>query len=104
MNITHSFVSERDRALLSGDHSSYHAQATRRIHNLRRRLGASNRGRKYNPKAAVTPDNVAQNQEYLTLAPIQARPSGSSIANCENTDGFSFSLQVRSVLGRMLWP
>ncbi|KAK5053250.1 hypothetical protein LTR84_002224 [Exophiala bonariae] len=67
MNITHSFVSERDRALLSGDHSSYHAQATRRIHSLRRRLGASNRGRKYNPKAAVTPDNVAQNQEWVQL-------------------------------------
>jgi signal recognition particle subunit SRP68 len=67
MNITNSVVSERDRALLAGDYSSYHSQATRRIHNLRRRLGASNRGRKYNPKAPVTPDNVAQNAEYLLL-------------------------------------
>jgi len=64
MNITHSIVSERDRALLAGDYSSYHSQATRRIHNLRRRLGASNRGRKYNPKGPVTADNVAQNAEY----------------------------------------
>lgn len=71
MNITHSVVSERDRALLAGDHSSYHAQATRRIHNLRRRLGASNRGRKYNPKAAVTPDNVVQNAEYIYPDPVR---------------------------------
>ncbi|KEF55236.1 uncharacterized protein A1O9_08890 [Exophiala aquamarina CBS 119918] len=67
MNITHSIVSERDRALLAGDYSSYHSQATRRIHSLRRRLGASNRGRKYNPKGPVTPENVVRNAEWIQL-------------------------------------
>lgn len=100
MNITHSFVSERDRALLSGDYSSYHAQATRRIHNLRKRLGASNRGRKYTPKAAVTPENVAQNQEYLTLTPTRLRLFLLIVCNI---DGFSSSSPVRSVRGPTQW-
>lgn len=63
MNITVSVVSERDRALLAGDYNAYHAQATRKIQNLRRRLGAATRGRKYTPKAAVTAENVAKNAE-----------------------------------------
>jgi hypothetical protein len=63
MDITASIASERDRALLGGDYAAYHAQATRKIQNLRRRLGAANRGRKYTPKAAVTVDNVARNAE-----------------------------------------
>ncbi|KAJ9501845.1 signal recognition particle subunit srp68 [Exophiala xenobiotica] len=67
MNITSSIVSERDRALLGGDYNAYHAQATRKIHNLRRRLGAVNRGRKYTPKSPVTADNVAKNAEWVQL-------------------------------------
>ena len=63
MNITASVASERDRALLRGDYDAYHAQSTRRIHNLRKRLGATTRGRKYTPKAEVTADDVAKNAE-----------------------------------------
>ena len=65
MNITASVASERDRALLGGDYNAYHAQATRRIQNLRRRLGAATRGRKYTPKAAVTAEKVAKNAESV---------------------------------------
>ncbi|RMZ84894.1 hypothetical protein DV738_g395, partial [Chaetothyriales sp. CBS 135597] len=68
MNITRSIVSERDRALLSGDYAVYHAQATRRIHKLRKRLGnATPKGRKYVPKTAVTAENVASNAEWVQL-------------------------------------
>ncbi|RMZ90819.1 hypothetical protein DV736_g1950, partial [Chaetothyriales sp. CBS 134916] len=68
MNITRSIVSERDRALLSGDYAVYHAQATRRIHKLRRQLGnATPKGRKYVPKTAVTAENVASNAEWVQL-------------------------------------
>lgn len=66
MNITQSVVSERDRALIGGDYASYHAQAVRRVHALRRRLGtATPRGRKYTPKTPVTADNVGQNAESV---------------------------------------
>ncbi|RMZ76181.1 hypothetical protein DV737_g4944, partial [Chaetothyriales sp. CBS 132003] len=68
MNITRSIVSERDRALLSGDYAVYHAQATRRIHKLRKRLGnATPRGKKYVPKTPVTAENVASNGEWVQL-------------------------------------
>jgi signal recognition particle subunit SRP68 len=63
MNITSSVASERDRALLGGDYNAYHAQATRKIHNFRKRLGIANRGRKYTPKSTVTAENVAKNIE-----------------------------------------
>lgn len=66
MDITHSVLSERDRALLGGDYETYHAQATRKLHALRRRLGAATlKGRKYSPKSEVTAENVAQNSEYV---------------------------------------
>ena len=66
MDITRSISSERDRALLNGDYNAYHAQTSRRIHSLRRRLGtATPKGRKYIPKAAVTAESVAQNTEYV---------------------------------------
>jgi len=64
MNITESIVSERDRALLSGDYNSYHAQTSRRIHAIRKRLGeATPRGRKFAPKEKITAENVAKNVE-----------------------------------------
>lgn len=64
MEITKSIVSERNRALLGGDYGVYHAQASRRIHTIRKRLGATTpRGRKYTPKSAVTAQDIAKNGE-----------------------------------------
>ena len=68
MDITKSVVSERDRALLNGDYDSYHAQATRRIHALRKRLGATTpKNRKYTAKALVTAEDVARSTEWIQL-------------------------------------
>lgn len=62
MDITKTVTTERDRALIGGDYATYHAQATRRIQSLRRRLGASTpRGRKFTQKPAVTSDDVSKN-------------------------------------------
>lgn len=64
MNITENIVSQRDKALLTGDYNNYHAQNSRRIHTIRKRLGVSTpRGRKYTSKEAVTAENVAKNVE-----------------------------------------
>ena len=68
MDITRSVSSERDRALLSGDYDVYHAQTSRRIHTLRKRLKVTTpKGRKYTPKEAVTAENVVANAEYVLL-------------------------------------
>jgi signal recognition particle subunit SRP68 len=79
MDITRSIVSERDRALLTGDHSVYHAQASRRIHTLRKRLKITTpKGRKYTPKETVTAEIVAANVEWVQLLLASAERSWAS--------------------------
>ena len=61
MNITKSIVSQRDRALIRGDYNNHHAQATRRIHTIRKRLAATTpRGKKYTQRSPVTAQHVAE--------------------------------------------
>lgn len=99
MEITRSVVSERDRALLSGDYNAYHAQASRRIHTLRRRLGtATPKGRKYSPKDQVTAANISQNAESVQLGSLSPTP----MTNID-IDGFSFFCRVQSGLGQAQW-
>lgn len=112
MNITRSITSERDRALLNGDYDAYHAQATRRIHTLRRRLGtATPRGRKYTPKAQVTAENVAQNTEWVQLllasaerawATAMAMKSAQSPENTQKPMPGSTKRQIASRLKRAI--
>lgn len=67
MNITSYVASERESALLVGDYNAYRAQATRRIHSLRKRLGqATPKGRKYAPKSPITTDDIRRDHEYVT--------------------------------------
>ncbi|KIW22367.1 uncharacterized protein PV07_12259 [Cladophialophora immunda] len=111
MDITSSIVSERERALLGGDYDAYHAQATRKIHNLRRRLGAATRGRKYTPKAAVTAENVAKNAEWVQLllasserawASSMAMKSAQSAENTQKPMPGSTKRQIASRLRRAI--
>ncbi|ETN43280.1 uncharacterized protein HMPREF1541_02439 [Cyphellophora europaea CBS 101466] len=112
MNITRSVTSERDRALLSGDYDAYHAQATRKIHALRRRLGAATpRGRKYTPKSPVTSANVADNAEWVQLllasaerawASAMAMKSAQSPENTQKPMPGSTKTQIASRLRRAI--
>ncbi len=68
MNITSYVTSERESALLVGDYNVYRAQATRRIHSLRKRLGqVTPKGRKYAPKSAITADAIGRKNEYVKV-------------------------------------
>ncbi|EXJ54631.1 hypothetical protein A1O7_09972 [Cladophialophora yegresii CBS 114405] len=111
MNITSSLVSERDRALLGGDYNAYHAQATRKVQNLRRRLGAATRGRKYTPKAPVTAENVSKNAEWVQLllasserawASAMAMKSAQSPENTQKPMPGSTKRQIASRLRRAI--
>ncbi|OAP55400.1 hypothetical protein AYL99_10373 [Fonsecaea erecta] len=111
MDITSSIVSERERALLGGDYNAYHAQATRKIHNLRRRLGAATRGRKYTPKAPVTAENVSKNAEWVQLllasserawASSMAMKSAQSAENTQKPMPGSTKRQIASRLRRAI--
>ncbi|KAF7509440.1 hypothetical protein GJ744_008003 [Endocarpon pusillum] len=73
MNITSYVTSERESALLVGDYNVYRAQATRRIHSLRKRLGQTTpKGRKYIPKAPVTADDIQRDHEFVNLLLMSA--------------------------------
>jgi signal recognition particle subunit SRP68 len=112
MDITRSITSERDRALLSGDHDVYHAQASRRIHTLRKRLGAATpKGRKYSPKALVTAENVASNIEWVQLllacaerawASAMAMKAAQSTENTQKPVPGSTKKQIASRLNRAI--
>lgn len=68
MDITGSVLAQRNRTLVSGDYSSYHAQTARRIHAIRKRLGvATRRGQKFISRGTVTAADIAKNSEYVSL-------------------------------------
>ena len=66
MEITKFVVTGRDKAKLYGDYSTYRAQLSNRVHNLRKKLGIATKPRaKYTTKAPVTAEDIARNNEYV---------------------------------------
>jgi signal recognition particle subunit SRP68 len=64
MDITSFVVQGRDKALLYGDYSTYHAQLCKRLLNSRKRLGIATRNRgKFHKTGQLSPEEVAQNIE-----------------------------------------
>ena len=68
MDITNFVVQGRDKALLYGDYSSYHAQLSKRILSTRKKLGTvtKNRG-KFQKKGEVKAQDIAENHECVVL-------------------------------------
>lgn len=65
MDITNLIVQGREKALLYGDYSTYHAQLTKRLHNARKKLGITTKNRgKFQKTDPISPENIAQNHEY----------------------------------------
>ncbi|KAM5348083.1 hypothetical protein ACJ41O_007907 [Fusarium nematophilum] len=68
MDITKFVVQGRDQALLYGDYSTYHGSLAKRLLSCRKKLGIVTRNRgKFRNHPRVTPEEVAQNQEYVHL-------------------------------------
>lgn len=66
MDITSFVVQGRDKALLYGDYSTYHAQLSKRLLNSRKKLGIATKNRgKYHKKAQITSQEIADNQECV---------------------------------------
>ncbi|KAL8753438.1 MAG: hypothetical protein Q9199_005057 [Rusavskia elegans] len=72
MDITRFIVSQRDKALLVGDHGSYRKQLSRRLLVVRKKLNCSSKGRKYTPKSPITAEDIASNHEYVHLLLLTA--------------------------------
>ena len=68
MDITNFVTSQREKALLVGDYGSYRTSLSRRLLTVRKKLGrASLKGRKYAPKAPITADDIANNNELVIM-------------------------------------
>ncbi|KAL8646369.1 MAG: hypothetical protein Q9226_006887 [Calogaya cf. arnoldii] len=72
MDITRFIVSQRDKALLVGDHGTYRKQLSRRLLVVRKKLNCSSKGRKYTPKSPITAEDIASNHEYVHLLLLTA--------------------------------
>ncbi|KAF7550287.1 hypothetical protein G7Z17_g5820 [Cylindrodendrum hubeiense] len=65
MDITSFVVQGRDKALLYGDHSTYHGLLSKRLLNARKKLGIATRNRgKFRPQGKLTPEEVAENHGH----------------------------------------
>jgi signal recognition particle subunit SRP68 len=66
MDITKSVVSLREKALLYGDYSTYRLQLSGKLLNCRKKLNIATKNRgKFNPRTPVTPEQIAENHEYV---------------------------------------
>ncbi|KAL2158941.1 hypothetical protein VTH06DRAFT_2971 [Thermothelomyces fergusii] len=73
MDITKTAVSLREKALLYGDYSTYRSQLSGKLLNARKKLSIATKHRgKFSPKAAVTPEQVAENHEHVYLQLLTA--------------------------------
>ena len=71
MDITKFVVSSREKALLYGDYSTYWSQLSGKLLNSRKKLNiATKSSAKFNPKAPVTPEQIAENHEYAVAASV----------------------------------
>jgi signal recognition particle subunit SRP68 len=65
MDITKFVADFRESAFLLGDYDTYHAQLSRRLRIVNKKLGrATPKNAKYAAKAPVTAEDIGQNVEY----------------------------------------
>ncbi|KAK0629962.1 hypothetical protein B0T17DRAFT_556280 [Bombardia bombarda] len=73
MDITKFIVSSREKALLYGDHATYRSQLAGKLLHSRKKLNIATKNRgKFSPKVHVTPEQIAENHEYLRLQLLTA--------------------------------
>ena len=98
MDITKFVHDFRESAFLLGDYSTYHAQVSRRLRIVQKKLGrATPKNAKYAAKEHVTAGDVAKNIEYV--GKLETNPT---ILTGAGTCICSFSL--RSERGHKQWP
>ncbi|KAJ5085904.1 hypothetical protein N7532_010675 [Penicillium argentinense] len=108
MEITDFIFKEREDLHLVGDYNAYRAHATRRLHNLRKKLGqATPKGRKYTAKPEITAENVGGNVAYVHLLLLASERAWAQAMHMKSThsadpDAKSISGATRShVISRL---
>uniref|UniRef100_UPI0004437F21 Signal recognition particle subunit SRP68 n=1 Tax=Chaetomium thermophilum (strain DSM 1495 / CBS 144.50 / IMI 039719) TaxID=759272 RepID=UPI0004437F21 len=72
-DITKFVVTSREKALLYGDYATYRTQLSGKLLNCRKKLNIATKNRgKFHPKTAITPEQIAENTEYVRLQLLTA--------------------------------
>lgn len=67
MDITDYIFARREEVLVAGDYNGYRAHTTRKLHNIRKKLGQTTpKGRKYTSKPPISAEDVGQNVAYVS--------------------------------------
>lgn len=67
MDITDYIFARREEVLVAGDYNGYRAHTTRKLHNIRKKLGQTTpKGRKYTSKPPISAEDVGQNVAYAS--------------------------------------
>ncbi|KAH6996226.1 hypothetical protein BKA56DRAFT_471286 [Ilyonectria sp. MPI-CAGE-AT-0026] len=86
MDITSFVVQGRDKALLYGDHSTYHGLLSKRLLNARKKLNIATRNRgKFRPQGKLTPEEVAENHAYVHLQLLTSERAWSQAMDIKST-------------------
>jgi signal recognition particle subunit SRP68 len=66
MDITEFIFARREEVLVAGDYNAYRAHTTRKLHNIRKKLGQTTpKGRKYTSKPPISAQAVGENAAYV---------------------------------------
>ncbi|KAL4779610.1 hypothetical protein BJX76DRAFT_340286 [Aspergillus varians] len=86
MDITDYIFARREEVLLAGDYNAYRAHTTRKVHNIRKRLGQTTpKGRKYTAKPPISAEAVGQNVANVHLLLLSAERSWAQAMHMKST-------------------
>lgn len=82
MDITDYIFARREEVLVAGDYNGYRAHTTRKLHNIRKKLGQTTpKGRKYTSKPPISAEDVGQNVAYVSQSRSFSRSSSQGLMN-----------------------
>ncbi|KAL4810755.1 hypothetical protein BDV18DRAFT_127935 [Aspergillus unguis] len=86
MDITEYIFSRREEVLIAGDYNAYRAHTTRKVHNVRKKLGQTTpKGRKYTAKSPITAESIGQNVANVHLLLLSAERAWAQAMHMKST-------------------
>ncbi|RDW93548.1 signal recognition particle subunit SRP68 [Aspergillus mulundensis] len=86
MEITEYIFARREEVLIAGDYNAYRAHTTRRLHNIRKKLGQTTpKGRKYTTKPPISAEDVSQNVANVHLLLLSAERAWAQAMHMKST-------------------
>ncbi|KAL4922726.1 hypothetical protein BDW62DRAFT_2269 [Aspergillus aurantiobrunneus] len=86
MNITEYIFARREEVLLAGDYNAYRAHTTRKLHNIRKKLGQTTpKARKYTAKPPISAEDVGKNVANIHLLLLSAERAWAQAMHMKST-------------------